>query len=177
MEGEGYLKIILGPMTSGKTTMLINEYYRHQSIKLKCCFINYIEDKKRCKKGIYTHRDNYNITNIFYIKNLLDMKNEINNFDVIFINEGSFIGNSTILGCLRLKNPITSKSIKKVDTRMITGRFPSSEKWSSFMYFSSSLIRNDFWNQVAALARTSLFKSTITIKINSRVPIEFIRPK
>ena len=42
----GYLKIILGPMTSGKTTELIKEYNRHVAGGFKCCFINHSTDDR-----------------------------------------------------------------------------------------------------------------------------------
>ena len=42
----GYLKIILGPMTSGKTTELIKEYNRHIAGGFNCCFINHSTDDR-----------------------------------------------------------------------------------------------------------------------------------
>ena len=91
----GYLKIILGPMTSGKTTALIQEYERHSAIGLKCCFVNHENDLKRKQNYIYTHNEkkSENIKNIFHVNNLFDIKNKLNDFDVFLINEGQFFFN------------------------------------------------------------------------------------
>ena len=46
---DGYLKVILGSMFSGKTTELIKEYNRHIACGFECCMINHISYTRYCK--------------------------------------------------------------------------------------------------------------------------------
>ena len=91
----GYLKIILGPMTSGKTTELIKEYNRHKAGGFKCCFINHSADDRYGSGSNKTSTHNKSvIKNTFSCNKLdylmLDESQRIDPFDVFFINEGQF---------------------------------------------------------------------------------------
>ena len=91
----GYLKIILGPMTSGKTTELIKEYNRHKAGGFKCCFINHSTDNRYGSGTNKTSTHNKSVVeNTFSFNKLdylmLDENNRIDQFDVFFINEGQF---------------------------------------------------------------------------------------
>ena len=91
----GYLKIILGPMTSGKTTELIKEYNRHISGGFKCCFINQSTDNRYGSGNSKTSTHNKSVVNnTFSCEKLdylmLDEPQRIDPFDVFFINEGQF---------------------------------------------------------------------------------------
>ena len=91
----GYLKIILGPMTSGKTTELIKEYNRHISGGFKCCFINHSTDDRYGSGNSKTSTHNKSVVdNTFSCEKLdylmLDEPQRIDPFDVFFINEGQF---------------------------------------------------------------------------------------
>ena len=91
----GYLKIILGPMTSGKTTELIKEYNRHKAGGFKCCFINHSTDNRYGSGTNKTSTHNKSVVeNTFSCNKLdylmLDENNRIDQFDVFFINEGQF---------------------------------------------------------------------------------------
>ena len=91
----GYLKIILGPMTSGKTTELIKEYNRHNAGGFKCCFINHSTDNRYGSGTNKTSTHNKSVVeNTFSCNKLdylmLDENNRIDQFDVFFINEGQF---------------------------------------------------------------------------------------
>jgi len=91
----GYLKIILGPMTSGKTTELIKEYNRHISGGFKCCFINHSTDNRYGSGTNKTSTHNKSVVeNTFSCNKLdylmLDEPERIDPFDVFFINEGQF---------------------------------------------------------------------------------------
>jgi len=91
----GYLKIILGPMTSGKTTELIKEYNRHLAGGFKCCFINHSVDD-RYGSGITTTsthnksivKNTFSCSKLDYL--MLDEDNRISPYDVFFVNEGQF---------------------------------------------------------------------------------------
>lgn len=91
----GYLKIILGPMTSGKTTELIKEYNRHISGGFKCCFINHSTDNRYGSGNSKTSTHNKSVVNnTFSCEKLdylmLDEPERIDPYDVFFINEGQF---------------------------------------------------------------------------------------
>ena len=91
----GYLKIILGPMTSGKTTELIKEYNRHIAGGFKCCFINHSTDDRYGSGNSKTSTHNKSVVNnTFSCEKLdylmLDETERIEPFDVFFINEGQF---------------------------------------------------------------------------------------
>ena len=91
----GYLKIILGPMTSGKTTELIKEYNTHISGGFKCCFINHSTDNRYGSGTNKTSTHNKSVVeNTFSCNKLdylmLDEPERIDPFDVFFINEGQF---------------------------------------------------------------------------------------
>ena len=91
----GYLKIILGPMTSGKTTELIKEYNRHVAGGFKCCFINHSTDNRYGSGNSKTSTHNKSVVNntfscdkLDYL--MLDEPQRIDPYDVFFINEGQF---------------------------------------------------------------------------------------
>ena len=91
----GYLKIIPGPMTSGKTTELIKEYNRHLAGGFNCCFINHSTDDRYGSGNSKTSTHNKSVVdNTFSCEKLdyLMLKEEerIDPFDVFFINEGQF---------------------------------------------------------------------------------------
>lgn len=91
----GYLKIILGPMTSGKTTELIKEYNRHIAGGFKCCFINHSTDDRYGSGNSKTSTHNKSVVNnTFSCEKLdylmLDEPERIDPYDVFFINEGQF---------------------------------------------------------------------------------------
>jgi len=88
----GSIKVILGPMFSGKTTDLIREFREWSSIKKKPLCINYDGDNRYgnvFENNLYNH----NLMAVECIKtnNLKDIDNKlIINADVILINEGQF---------------------------------------------------------------------------------------
>ena len=84
----GFLKLIIGPMYSGKTTKIINIYYTLE--KTNPMVINYYEDKRYDDKLLSSHDQVKipciqlkNISQIFTNPNLCDVNN-------ILINEGQF---------------------------------------------------------------------------------------
>ena len=56
-EKHGYLKIILGPMFSGKTTELIRIYNKYK-LKKKVLVINHKSDSRYGENSVNTHNKN-----------------------------------------------------------------------------------------------------------------------
>ena len=88
-EQSGYLKLILGPMFSGKTSELIRIYNRYSGPKIKkCCVINYEKDKRYDNEKMSTH--NKVMIESYNYEKLKDCMKHIKNYDVFLINEGQF---------------------------------------------------------------------------------------
>ena len=83
---EGYLEIILGPMFSGKTTALIQQYKKYTYIGKRVVVINYQGDTRYHDSLLSTH-DKIMIPCIFS-DNLAAVN--VGEKDVILINEGQF---------------------------------------------------------------------------------------
>ena len=88
-QNEGYLKLIIGPMYSGKTSSLIHIYntYRHH---FNILVINHSEDVRYGKQNMSTH-DGIKIPCIF--SSDLSCIENIQDYDMILINEGQFFSN------------------------------------------------------------------------------------
>jgi thymidine kinase len=88
----GKIKVILGPMFSGKTTYLIRDFRRWSITKKKPLCINYIMDDRYgnvCENNMYNH-DQLSVKCIYSSKlNEIDPK-IISEHDIILINEGQF---------------------------------------------------------------------------------------
>ena len=84
----GYLKVILGPMFSGKTTELMRIYNKYNSCDIRCCIINHISDNRYDEEKICNHNgvmlpsQNFN--------KLQEMLYLVTNYDIFLINEGQF---------------------------------------------------------------------------------------
>lgn len=85
---NGYLKIIIGCMFSGKTSYIISEYNKWNSIDKNVLMINYSDDKRYSDKNMVINHDLYG-TNCVMLEYLTHLKN-ISDYDVILINEGQF---------------------------------------------------------------------------------------
>ena len=91
---SGYLELILGPMWSGKTSMLLTYYRQFCFCKLKVCVINFKADDRYSETMLSTH-DKQMIPCImgFSMEEIMknpENANKINECDVILINEGQF---------------------------------------------------------------------------------------
>lgn len=84
----GYLKVILGPMFAGKTTNIINEYNKYTCMDYNCIAINHKIDD-RYGEGVVSNHNHVKIpsTNTSTLK---EIRNEIIDYKVLFINEGQF---------------------------------------------------------------------------------------
>ena len=89
MDSVGRLELIIGNMFSGKSTELIRRINREKSINKKILVINYIHDNRYSTDSIATH-DN-GVVKCIKLKFLSELnKEQIENYDSIFIDEGQF---------------------------------------------------------------------------------------
>ena len=84
----GYLKVIIGPMFSGKTTELMRIYNKYNSCDIKCCVINHISDDRYDKEKMCNH--NGIALPSFNYKILSESLHLVSNYDIFLINEGQF---------------------------------------------------------------------------------------
>ena len=84
----GYLKVILGPMFSGKTTEIMRIYNKYNSCDIKCCVINHISDDRYDKEKMSNH--NGVMLPAFNYKTLSESLHLVSNYDIFLINEGQF---------------------------------------------------------------------------------------
>lgn len=87
-EEVGYLKIILGPMFSGKTSELIRIYRRYQGANINCCVINHTLDDRYDKDKMSSHNKDM-IPSYNYVK-LSECLKHVSEYNVFLINEGQF---------------------------------------------------------------------------------------
>jgi len=82
------LNLIIGPMFSGKSTMLLTRYRRYQIAGKKCLLIKYANDTRYSTKEIVTH-DNlrYKATSC---KKLEEVHDFVQDYDVICVDEIQF---------------------------------------------------------------------------------------
>ena len=90
----GYLELILGPMWSGKTSLLLTYYRQFCFCKLKVCVVNFKSDDRYSETMLSTH-DKQMIPCIMGFSMGEIMQNpehakQINECDVILVNEGQF---------------------------------------------------------------------------------------
>jgi thymidine kinase len=87
---NGYLKIVVGCMFSGKTSYIIRECKKWKSIGKKVLMINYDMDERYSDKNEIVSHDKLSIKCMMLSKldNNLDIL--VKNYDVIIINEGQF---------------------------------------------------------------------------------------
>lgn len=82
------LKLVMGPMFSGKTTELIQTFKKYSYINKTVVVLNYIEDTRYHSSLLSTH-DKQMIPCIL-TKTLSEMWTNLHDVDVILINEGQF---------------------------------------------------------------------------------------
>ena len=87
-KNTGYLKVILGPMFSGKTTELIKIYNSHKACGINVCVINHSSDKRYHPEKLSTH--NKNMIESINLNKLTFISPLISQYDVFVINEGQF---------------------------------------------------------------------------------------
>jgi thymidine kinase len=87
---QGKINLIIGPMFSGKSTLLLNRYRRYKIAGKNCLLIKYAKDDRyeSTESMIVTH-DKLSYRAVACIR-LADLDQYINNFDVICIDEIQF---------------------------------------------------------------------------------------
>jgi thymidine kinase len=84
----GKLNLIIGPMFSGKSTMLLNRYRRYKIAGKKCLLVKYAKDNRYSDKEFVTH-DNIRYEAIS-CNELNELKDIIEEYEVICIDEIQF---------------------------------------------------------------------------------------
>ena len=102
----GYLRVILGPMFSGKTSELISIYRHNQIAQIPTLVVNYIEDTRYDAEKLSTH-DGLMIP-CTRLKHLGPVFKLTRTFDAIIINEGQFFDDlyEVVKGLLKLRKTI-----------------------------------------------------------------------
>ena len=93
MSDSGYLKVILGPMFSGKTTELIRIYRRYSACNIPVCVINHTLDNTRYSTTNMSSHNREEITSYNFNKLYHCIEEDfLHKVKVILINEGQFFG-------------------------------------------------------------------------------------
>lgn len=87
---DGYLKIVIGCMFSGKTTYIIRECKKWQSIGKNVLIINYSLDRRYTNDDKLVSHDRYSTDCVMIDKITPELTKKIELYDVILINEGQF---------------------------------------------------------------------------------------
>ena len=89
----GKLNLILGPMYSGKTSILLSRYLRYKVAGNKCLLIKYKEDNRYSEDKIVTH--NFIEESAFSCSLLAELDNQVKDYDIILIDEVQFYKDSS----------------------------------------------------------------------------------
>ena len=90
----GKLNLIIGPMYSGKSSMLISRYLRYKIANKKCIIIKFDRDKRYDDSKIVTH--NLISYDAIPCGKLEQVDNIIQDYDVVCIDEVQFYPDSSI---------------------------------------------------------------------------------
>jgi len=88
-EPTGYLGLYLGPMFSGKTTVIIEKYKKHTFIGEKVLVINFSGDTRYSVEQLASH-DGHMIPCTWATKLAEISQSDVSQANVILINEGQF---------------------------------------------------------------------------------------
>lgn len=92
---NGFIRLYIGPMFSGKTSALLEAYTRHTIAKRKCLLVKFIDDVRYDVKNIVTH-DGKKFESTCSCKLLYEIDNIVNNYQVICIDEIQFFKDAPI---------------------------------------------------------------------------------
>jgi thymidine kinase len=87
---DGYLKLVIGCMFSGKTSYIIRECKKWQSIGKNVLMINYALDTRYTNQNKVVSHDKYSIDCMMVDKFSSKLSKKIEMYDVILINEAQF---------------------------------------------------------------------------------------
>lgn len=120
---DGYLKLVMGCMFSGKTTYIIRECKKWQSINKNVLMINYAMDKRYSDKDKVVSHDRLSVDCVMVDKFTDKLNLMIENYDVILINEGQFFSDlrkNVKYWCDELKKIVV---VSGLDGDYIRGKF------------------------------------------------------
>lgn len=87
---DGYLKVIIGCMFSGKTTYILQELKQWQIIGRRVLVINYIKDRRYTNGDKIVSHDKYSADCLMVGTFTNDLTKKIKEYDVVLIDEGQF---------------------------------------------------------------------------------------
>ena len=91
LKEPGYLFLIMGPMFSGKTSLLIKKYNEARQIGLNCCVVNYVGDTRYGENIIATHDGNsIGAVCVAELRAIPDLESVVEQCDCFFIDEAQF---------------------------------------------------------------------------------------
>jgi len=88
------LNLIIGPMFSGKTSLLLSKYKRYTIADKKCLLVKFYQDTRYDNLCVVTH-DNIK-ENAISIKKLSEIDDIVQNYDVVLIDEIQFYDDAFI---------------------------------------------------------------------------------
>ena len=121
---DGYLKLVVGCMFSGKTTYIINECKKWQSIGKQVLMINYNLDIRYSNQDKIISHDQYSIDCVMIDKLTQKLTKQVELYDVILINEGQFFSELKLYvnhWCDELKKIVVVSGLDGDFTRSIFG--------------------------------------------------------
>lgn len=92
---NGYIRLYIGPMFSGKTSALIEAYTRHSIGQRKCLLIKYALDTRYDPTSVVTH-DGRKIASCIVCQNLYEADKLVNDYQVVCIDEVQFYDDAPI---------------------------------------------------------------------------------
>lgn len=100
------IRLITGPMFSGKTSFLVSSYNKYVIGKKKTCVINYSKNQRYCaeQKNVLLTHDLRDLPVTFSVEKLNDIdEDSLKEYSVIIIDEGQFF-TDLLSFCQRISN-------------------------------------------------------------------------
>lgn len=95
MNYKGNIKLYIGPMFSGKTTTLLEDYDKYKIAGKKCILIKHLFDVRYGENHIITHNKRENTESIT-CRYLYEIDNIVYKFDAVFIDEIQFFEDAPV---------------------------------------------------------------------------------
>ncbi len=89
-QNNGYIRLIMGPMFSGKTTFLKSIFDRFTIAGKKCLMVKYVNDNRYDEKYVVTHTGIKCTGDTIKAGKLMELDNIVKNYNVICIDEIQF---------------------------------------------------------------------------------------
>ena len=98
---NGMIDLVLGPMFAGKSTELLRRIKRYRVASKKCLVIKYSNDTRYSENCVATH--DQQMIEAVSCKDLLDVQQKAEEFEIIGIDEGQFFDNLVVF-CEEMAN-------------------------------------------------------------------------